>query len=154
MEMDRRAVLGAGLALMMSAMAEAQDDTVLSSSQVFHYDKLPVKKNANGGESRQVMSGKLASGEPVEMHMTTLPAGKMPHPPHKHHNSEFVMIREGNVEYLADGIVDRMGPGDLVFTASMQPHGMRNIGTTPAKYFVVSVGSKGGEAEVTLKPVA
>lgn len=154
MEMDRRTMMGAGLALMISGLAEAQSKgETLSESKVFHYDKLRAKPNAAGGDARAVTEGVLPTGEPVEMHMTSIGPGKMPHPPHKHRNSEFVMIREGEVEYMTDGLVERCGPGDVIFTASMKPHGMRNVGTTMARYFVVSVGPKGGNEEVTLLPV-
>jgi len=64
----------------------------------------------------------------------------MPHPPHQHRNTEFVLIREGHVEYWgADGKREPMGPGDLVYSASNQMHGMKNIGDTMATYFVVSI---------------
>lgn len=154
MEMDRRSLMGAGLALMMTAMAEAQGaNETLSECKVFHYDKLKARPSSNGGESRAVTEGVLSTGEHVEMHMSAVPPGKMPHPPHKHKNSEFVMIREGEMEYMTDGWTERCGPGDVIFTASMKPHGMKNVGTVMARYFVVSVGEKGGNTEVTLMPV-
>jgi uncharacterized cupin superfamily protein len=158
MEMDRRKALGAmaGFALMMAEAsgAKAQDaGAALTECAAFHYDKLAAKPSSNGGDSRAVTEGNLATGEHVEMHMTTLPVGKMPHPPHKHKNSEFVMIREGQIEYLTDGHAERVGPGDVLFTASMKPHGMRNVGTVTARYFVVSVGEKVGQVPVELKPV-
>ena len=143
--MNRREVVGAMsafaiLAAVTQAQAQAADTTPMAESKVFRFDNLPVVKNANGGESRAVMHGTLPTGEFVELHETMLPPGKEPHPPHKHRNTEFVLIREGNVEYWGeDGKHEPMGPGDIVYTASNQMHGMKNTGTTNASYFVVSI---------------
>lgn len=116
-------------------------DTIdTARSRVFHFDQMQVQQHANGGWGRAVMHGTLPTGEFVEVHETGLPPGQMPHPPHKHRNSEFVMIREGHVEYWGpDGKREPMGPGDLVFTASDQMHGMKNVGDTMATYFVVAI---------------
>jgi len=122
-------------AAMGSVMAEAQagaaagSDGKLSKSVVFNFDQLPVKQNSNGGTGRQVMSGYLPTGEFVEVH-----------PPHKHSHSEFLLIREGNLEFLNDGKPEPVGPGGVVFTASNVMHGLKNVGTTTASYFVVAVG--------------
>lgn len=151
--MDRRSVLGAGLALMLTGLAEAQTSGgALSENMVFHFDKLKAKPSSNGGESRAVVEGNLTTGEHVEVHMSALPPGKMPHPPHRHKNSEFILIREGEIDYLTDGRTERVGPGDIIFNASMKPHGMKNVGTSMARYFVVSVGEKADSQEVTLVP--
>ena len=157
MKMNRREAFGAisAFALMASVMeAQTGEASPLAASRVFEYDKLPVKKSDNGGESRAVVHGTLPTGEFVELHNTTLPAGKMPHPPHKHPHSEFILIREGTVDYLSDGKSERVGAGDIIYTASMKPHGMRNVGTTPAKYFVVAVGVQAPSVEVELTPPA
>lgn len=115
----------------------------LSRSRVIKYASLKVIDLPNGGTQRRVMSGTLPTGEFIEVHESLLPAGKMPHPPHKHNNSEWLFIQTGSLEYLdINGAPIAVGPGDIVFSATYQTHGLRNVGTTPATYIVFSVSKQ------------
>lgn len=144
--LDRRGVFAAlGMLGALGGIAKAADGTAptLTESKVLKYADLPVIKFSNGGEQRRVMSGTLATGEFIEIHESMLPAGEMPHPPHAHPNSEWLFIQTGTLEYIhSDGAHIPTGPGDIVFTASNKTHGLKNIGTTPATYIVVSVSKQ------------
>lgn len=127
--------------LKAEARSGPEKDNVLSRSETFLFDQLPISDLPNGGTMRKVVSGVLVTGEYIEVHESMLPAGKMPHPPHRHRNSEILFIREGKLEFLNDGKPEPVGPGGIVFTASNVLHGLRNVGDTPANYFVVAIGA-------------
>ena len=146
-QLDRRDLFAVFSALAAAGVtagsAGAAEPPILSSSQVLRYADLPVRKFPNGGEQRRVLSGTLATGEFIEVHETMLPAGETPHPPHKHPNSEMLFIQTGTLEYIDDdGSRLPVGPGDIVFSASNKIHGLKNVGTTPATYIVVSISKQ------------
>lgn len=108
-------------------------------SAMYPFEKLPVR-TPNNAQIRDVLKGKLATGESLEVHETTLVPGGAPHPPHRHAHSEMWLIREGTVEITVNGTSSRLGPGSVGFVESNDEHGIKNVGTTPATYFVVAVG--------------
>lgn len=143
-------LLGGLLAEAQTLPGAGQPDASTDVSRVFHFDQMKMTSNANGGWGRAVLHGTLPTGEYLEVHETMLPPGKMPHPPHRHSNTEFILIREGKLQYLTEGHEEALGPADVIYTASNRPHGLKNIGDTPALYFVVSVGVQDKPTPVTL----
>ena len=115
----------------------AEDNSMPSAFYAF--DKLPVQ-TLDHAEMRRVLKGKLATGEALEVHETTLPPGGAPHAPHHHVHSEMWFIREGTVELTVNGTNYRLGPGGVGFVHSNDEHGIKNIGDTAATYFVVAIG--------------
>ena len=49
----------------------------------------------------------------------------------------------GTVESLVNGEQRRVGPGSVIFQASNQMHGIRNVGDGPATYHVIRWNSPG-----------
>ena len=105
----------------------------------YSFDELPMQM-LDHAEIRRVLKGKLVTGEALEIHETTLPAGTAPHPPHHHVHSEMWLIRQGLVELTVNGASYRLGPGSVGFVHSNDEHGIKNVGDTAATYFVVAIG--------------
>jgi quercetin dioxygenase-like cupin family protein len=120
------------------AKTSASDANVLPSA-MYPFEKLTPHKS-NTAEIRDVLKGHLATSEALEVHETTLPPGAAPHPPHRHAHSEMWLIREGTVELSVEGNLTQMGPGSVGFVRSNDEHGIKNVGTVPATYFVVAIG--------------
>jgi quercetin dioxygenase-like cupin family protein len=118
--------------------ASPAEDTAMPSAH-YSFDELPMQK-LDHAEMRRVLKGKLATGEALEIHETTLPSGTAPHPPHHHIHSEMWLIRQGIVELTVNGTSYRLGPGSVGFVHSNDEHGIKNVGDTAANYFVVAVG--------------
>jgi mannose-6-phosphate isomerase-like protein (cupin superfamily) len=97
-------------------------------------------RSGDGAAIWPVLKGKLATAESLEVHETTLPPGAVPHAPHHHLHSEMWLIREGTVQLTINGTSHVIGPGSVGFVHSNDEHGIKNVGTTPATYFVVAVG--------------
>jgi quercetin dioxygenase-like cupin family protein len=95
------------------------------------------------GEVRHVFQEPTATLDELEMHVTTLNPGLESHPPHQHPDEELLIVKDGTVESLVAGKSERLGPGGIVFQASNQMHGLKNVGTTPATYYVVRWNSPG-----------
>lgn len=113
---------------------------LLRSSEAFPYDQMAVRTMANGGESRNVVQGVLATGEGVALHESLLPVGSAPNPGHAIQHSEFIVVREGTLEFEHDGKQERAGPGGVIYVALGTMHKILNVGNVPAKYVVIAIG--------------
>ncbi len=128
------------LALLIPALAAAQQLPKGLPSRVFKYDDLPVRVNGEN-KSRAVMKGETHSGFQIELHMTELGPGQAPHPPHKHVHEELLMLKDGSLDVTISGQVTHVSAGSIVYVASNEVHGWRNPGTGPAQYFVIALGN-------------
>jgi quercetin dioxygenase-like cupin family protein len=125
---------------MMVALAAAPaspQQTPVMQSSAFDWNTIPAKET-KVGSVRSFFKEPTATLEELELHVTTLNPGQEPHPPHRHPNEEMVIIREGTVEALVNGDWKRVGPGSVIFNASNQLHGLRNVGSIPAIYHVIN----------------
>ena len=134
------AFLTAGLTA--SVITYAQTDKPVMGSSVFDWNVIEVRPTKIGS-TRQFFQAPTATLDELECHVTTLNPGESPHAPHKHPDEELVVINQGTVESLVNGETKRVGPGSVIFQASNQMHGIRNVGTNQAVYHVVKWNSPG-----------
>jgi quercetin dioxygenase-like cupin family protein len=126
-------LLSAGL---IAATAKAQKPSLPTlPSHAYRFEDLELKGNA-----RTVFDGLTHSGFHVDLHETELAPGAAPHAAHRHEHEEIVMVREGTLEITIEGKVTIAGPGSVVYAASNDLHGWKNVGATKAHYFVIALG--------------
>jgi XRE family transcriptional regulator, regulator of sulfur utilization len=124
-------------ALTLGSGAVLLPQAAVMRSKVFDWNAMTATKTAVG-ESRQIVRSPTATLDELEMHVTTLNPAQTSHPPHQHPNEELIIVREGTVETLSLGEWKRLGPGSIIFNASNDLHGIRNVGTGPATYHVIN----------------
>ena len=134
------ALVAAGITL--ACVSVAEESGGLLDSTAWKWQDMQVKKT-DVGELRSVVRQPTRTLDELEMHITTLNPRTASHPPHTHPNEEMVIVREGTLQAHVNGKEVVVGPGSVLFYASMQPHAVQNIGDTPATYFVINWASPG-----------
>ncbi len=129
-----------GTAALGLGVAGAQSTDVLSQAKVFRPDRTSVRKMPNGGESEDIVHGILKTGEAVAVHESMQPEGAVPNPAHTILHSEFIVVREGIVEFEYDGKAERVKSGGVIYVAPGTMHRLRNVGSGPASYVVIAIG--------------
>jgi quercetin dioxygenase-like cupin family protein len=104
------------------------------SSQMFDSDALIFKPSERGG-GIPYFDRPTAMCDRFEMHITQLNRKGPSHKPHRHVETEIIMIISGETEMTIDGKDYKAGPGDFYFVNSGSFHGIRNASDVPCTYF-------------------
>lgn len=105
-------------------------------SSVFALEQLPVTKTAVGLR-RAVFDGPTDTVDQLHLHVTTLNPGEKSGEPRVHLQEEVIIVKEGTIEVNADGKLSTANAGDIIYFASRATTNLRNIGPTPATYYVL-----------------
>jgi XRE family transcriptional regulator, regulator of sulfur utilization len=128
--------------LTLGVASVAQTRKPLMRSTVFDWSGIEVKQTKTGVR-RDIFDSPTATLDRLESHVTTINAGETPHAPHQHPEEELIVVKEGMIEAMQNGVTRRVGPGSVIFEASSELHGLRNVGQTPATYYVIKWFSPG-----------
>ena len=131
-----------GAAMTLTAVTAIEGRRAVLGSVIFDWNSLTAQPNKTGAV-RRVVQQPTATLDELEIHITTLDAGQTSHAPHQHPDEELIIVKEGTVESLVNGELKRVGAGSIVFQASNQMHGIRNVGDGPATYHVIRWNSPG-----------
>ncbi len=113
-------------------------------SRVFRWSELKVEPT-RFGERRAVFDAPTAHLDRFECHVTTLNPGESPHAAHRHPHEEMMVIQEGTLEAIQNDRTNRVDAGGIIFCASNEMHGLRNVGTNRATYVVLAWYAPGVE---------
>lgn len=138
MKVTRRQLAALTPALAAAQTADNRKRSVLPS-QCFKYEDMVVKKSGEN-ESRNVFDGLNHSNIQVDIHLTNLGPGQMPHAAHHHVHEEMVMLRTGQLDITIEGKTTRVTAGSVVYVHSNEEHGWKNPGPGRAEYFVLAMG--------------
>lgn len=142
-----RDLVVAGMAVLatLGAVQLSRSETRIMKSTAVDWTAMEAKPTKYG-MSRKVFQAPTPTLDELECHITTLNPGEAPHAAHHHPDEELILVKEGTVETTLNGVSRQVGPGSVIFQASDEMHGLRNIGQTPATYFVVKwkTPGKGG----------
>jgi len=119
----------------VALLAQSPGATTMHS-RIFLWDDLKVETTKTG-ERRNVVDMPTETLTRFECHVTTLEPGVAPHAPHRHIEDELLIIKEGTVEAMQEGKTNQVAAGGVIFESSNEFHGLRNIGSNRATYYVL-----------------
>jgi uncharacterized cupin superfamily protein len=131
------AIIAIGLTTAAMTFADSISSPILHCS-VFNWADLKMEATKYGAR-RQILDSRTAILDQLEVHVTTLNPGEMPHPGHRHAGEELVIIKDGSLEAVQNSATNHVDAGGVIFQASNEYHGLRNISPTPATYYVIKI---------------
>jgi quercetin dioxygenase-like cupin family protein len=133
--------LGLLLPVLLASGKPAKAERQTIPSATFDFEAMPKQVNpTNTNVTRNCFDGLTHNGVEVDGHLTELPPGGAPHPPHRHPHEEIIVIVKGTMEVTISGKSSRLGPGGVAYVGSNDEHGWRNVGTDRSLYFVFALG--------------
>jgi heat shock protein HslJ/quercetin dioxygenase-like cupin family protein len=104
-------------------------------SQIFEWGSLTPTPIPNG-ERRQVVDGATPTIDLLHVHVTSLAVGQVSGEAVRHPRDEVLIVKEGEVEVSLDGTTKVVGPGAILVFMSGAVTRLKNVGATPATYYV------------------
>lgn len=155
---DKTAVLGPGSVLIIPPLEEQVFENVGDGPLtyyvfMFRSDSMNMERSRHAGGTLLLNADSLqrkptAKGAGIkyfdrptamcanfEMHITELNQKGPSHDPHRHLDTEIILIIDGETEMMIDGKTYKAGPGDLYIAESGKLHGISNAADKPCRYF-------------------
>ena len=144
--MDSRCAIVAVVASMLAIPATAQIQSAPEKKLIAPAHSLMIAGDSararSAGVSAQIRSlldTTTITLDRLEVHQTSLPPGGSPHPAHRHPHEELMLVERGTLEVTQESAVRRAGAGSLIFQASNEQHGLKNVGADTAVYWVIAI---------------
>lgn len=94
-----------------------------------------VLKPSSRGAGRSYFDRSTAMCERFEMHVTRLDSKGLSHEPHKHIETEIILVLSGETGMMIEGENYKGTTGDFYFMPSQLFHGVSNAADKPCSYF-------------------
>ena len=101
---------------------------------LLNHDSLVYKETNNKG-TRKYFDRPTATCENFEMHITYLKQKGPSHAPHKHTDTEIILVIEGETEMTIEGQNYKGAAGDIYIMESGKMHGISNASEKACSYF-------------------
>ncbi len=128
------ALVAATGTLAAAELVRSQDPVQRSS--VFDWNAIRSEPTETAAR-RRFFKSRTTTLEQLGIHVTTVNPGDASHASHRHPDEELILVKEGTVEQVVNGLTYRLGPGSVTFIAPNDEHGIRNAGDTAASYYII-----------------